>query len=179
MNLNKSKLNRLFLLGLFLVILVYCFINSSLFFQFSPLHQDGVGEFKVTKFIDGDTIEVDIRNKPILIRFLGINTPEKNNYYRSEQCFGPEASEETKRLLSRRKVYLLPDPNAPNKDKYGRLLRYVFLPDGTFVNALLVKQGYAFAYIYDNENLEFARYFEELESEAKNKKLGLWGKCNY
>ena len=181
MNLDKSKLNRVLLISLFIGVFVFFLLNNN----FSPRpnvlnsNQDGVGEFKIAKYIDGDTIEVNINNKPTLVRFLGINTPEKENPYRHQQCFGPEASQETRKLLAGGVVYLLPDPGAPNRGRYGRLLRYIFLPDGTFVNAFLVKNGYAFSYIYKNQKLQFNGFFKELESEAKEEKLGLWGKCNY
>ena len=178
MNLSKLKLDKLIisLAVLALLFLVSFHVVSSFY---TNRYRGVEGAVTVEKIIDGDTIAIRSGEQSVLVRFLGINTPEKENKYRHEECFGPEASRETEKLLDHKKVYLLPDSAAPNKGKYGRLLRYVFLPDGTFINALLIKEGYAFAYIYDNENLEFARYFEELEKEAKNSKLGLWGKCNY
>ena len=177
MNLSKLKLDRLLvsLITLALLFLAFFYFVS---LRFSP-QNNFEGLVTIEEVIDGDTINVDEGGQLVLVRLLGINTPEKENKYRSEECFGPEASRETEKLLEHKKVYLLPDPHAPNKGKYGRLLRYVFLPNGTFINALLIKEGYAFAYIYNNEDLEFARYFEELEEEAKNSKIGLWGKCNY
>ena len=177
MILHKLKLNRLIVILIVLILLfsVFFYITSS----YGNTNLKTVGLVNVDRVIDGDTIEVELNGEKSLVRFLGINTPEKENIYRHEECFGPEASKETEKLLQNKKVFLLPDPHAPDKGKYGRLLRYIFLPDGTFINALLIKDGYAFAYIYDNENLEFGRYFEELEKSAKNQSLGLWAKCNY
>lgn len=178
MNLSKLKLNKLILSLVILALLFLVFFY--VVFSFHINQYKGVeGIVTIDKVIDGDTISVKNGDRSVLVRFLGINTPEKENKYRHQECFGPEASKETEKLLNNKKVYLLPDPNAPDKGKYGRLLRYVFLPDGTFINALLIKKGYAFAYIYDDENLEFNRYFEELEKGAKSQNLGLWGKCNY
>ena len=136
------------------------------------------GLYSVAEVIDGDTIQVNINGKMELVRFIGINTPEVNNEYRQEECFGPEASKETKKLLSGKKVYLLPDPQVPDRGKYNRLLRYVFLPNGEFINAELVKDGYAFEYIY--QPFQFIKYFHSLENEAREQRKGLWGdKCNY
>jgi micrococcal nuclease len=59
-----------------------------------------------------------------------------------------------------------------NRDKYNRLLRYVFLEDGTLINAKLVAEGYAYNYIY--EPFQFMKQFDYLEKQAKEKQLGLW-----
>ncbi len=134
--------------------------------------------YQVKKVIDGDTIQVWNNQQPVLVRLLGINTPEVENKYRHQQCFGPEASAKTKKLLTGQSVYLLPDPLSPPRDKYGRWLRYVFLLDGTFINADLVQQGYAWRYIY--QPIEFGNYFADLEKAAQKERLGLWGPtCNY
>ncbi|MCD5396240.1 MAG: thermonuclease family protein [Candidatus Pacebacteria bacterium] len=164
----KLKLNKkvfLFILA-FAFFLLGCFLSSQ-FLQ----------PFLVLKVIDGDTIVARVGFKNKTIRLLGIDTPEIKGPYTEEECFEREASKKTKNLLFKKRVYLLKDPNAPDRDKYGRLLRYVFLEDGEFVNAKLVKEGYAFAYIL--EPIEFGRFFEELEKEAKQKKLGLWGVCSF
>ena len=134
--------------------------------------------YQVVNIIDGDTIEVKVGNKVEIVRLLGIDTPEIENPYKREECFGKEAKEKMEQILQKKRVYLLPDPKAPNRGKYGRLLRYVFLPNGEFVNAELVEQGYAFSYIY--QEFQFMKYFGDLEKEAKEKKLGLWSeKCEY
>ena len=134
--------------------------------------------YKIVKVIDGDTIMVKINHKTELIRFLGINTPEVENKYRHQECFGPQASKETKKLLTGKSVFLLPDPNSPNRGKYNRLLRYVFLPNGEFINAELIKRGYAFKYIF--QPIQFIDYFSLLEKQARDQRLGLWSdKCEY
>ena len=109
---------------------------------------------------------------------LGINAPEIENPYKHEECFGKEAKLEAEKLLNGKKVYLIPDPQSFNRDKYGRLLRYVFLQNGEFINAELVEKGYAFNYIY--EPFQFMKYFNLLEKKAKENRLGLWSQqCNY
>jgi len=139
---------------------------------------NGVGLYKVSKVVDGDTLKIVVNGKEELVRFLGINTPEVENPYRHAECFGKEASAETKKLLTGQEVYLLPDPEAPDRGKYGRLLRYIFLPNGEFINADLVKNGYAFAYIY--QPIKFQKYFINLESQARKSSQGLWSnECHY
>lgn len=134
--------------------------------------------YKVIQVIDGDTIRVQMNNEINTVRLLGINTPEVQNPYKNAECFGGEASVKAKELLQNTEVYLLPDPQSSDRDKYHRLLRYVFLPNGGFVNAGLVKQGYAFNYIY--EPFQYMKYFDSLEKEAKSNRLGLWSEtCNY
>ena len=133
---------------------------------------------QVVKVIDGDTIKVKIGNKIETVRLLGINTPEIENSYRHQECFGLQAKKEAKKLLTGKKIYILSDPNAPNRGEYNRLLRYVFLLDGEFVNAKLIKEGYAFSYIY--QPIRFMDYFNLLEKDARNNRIGVWSnKCDY
>lgn len=134
--------------------------------------------YPVVEVVDGDTIRVKIGRKIEVVRLIGINTPEVENIYRHQECFGPEASKETKKLLTGKKVFLLPDPQVANRDKYKRLLRYVFLENGEFINAKLVKEGYAFNYFY--QPFQFINYFGYLEKKAREKRIGLWGsQCDY
>lgn len=132
--------------------------------------------YKVVKVTDGDTIQVDFNNKIETVRFIGVDTPETVHPTKPKECFGEEASKETAGLLIGKSVYLIPDPQSSKRDKYGRLLRYVFLPNGTFVNAKLVSEGFGFNYIY--EPFQFMKEFNRLEKQAKSAKIGLWGKCN-
>jgi len=143
-----------------------------------PAEEEGKTFYSVAEVVDGDTIKVKIDGKLETIRLIGIDTPEVASPYRKEGCFGKEASEETKKILKNKKISLIVDPMVSDKDKYGRLLRYVFLPDGLFVNAELVKGGFAFNYPY--EDFQYLNYFNDLEKQAKNSRLGLWGKeCDY
>ncbi len=104
-----------------------------------------------------------------------MDTPETVHPQKPVQCYGPEASAEARRLLEGKKVYLIPDPMSSDRDKYGRLLRYVFLSNGDFVNDYLVKNGYAYNYIY--EPFQFMKWFAFEEESARNGSAGLWGKC--
>lgn len=134
--------------------------------------------YTAIEVIDGDTIKVEMNNQVETIRLLGINTPEVSNPYKPGECFGEEASAKMKELLTNKEVYLIPDSQGSDRDKYDRLLRYVFFPNGIFINAELIKEGYAFNYIY--EPFQFMKQFDYLEKQAKENKLGLWSnKCDY
>lgn len=132
--------------------------------------------YKVAGVIDGDTIVVNMNDKPETIRFIGVDTPETVHPSKPKECYGEEASKRTLEMLLGKSVYLVPDPQTKNTDQYGRFLRYVFLEDGTFVNAKLVEGGFGFNYIYDP--FQFMKEFDRLEKQAKSAKVGLWGVCN-
>jgi endonuclease YncB( thermonuclease family) len=129
--------------------------------------------YRVVKVIDGDTIKVDIGGKIETVRLIGMDTPEiAHPNHPQNDYFGPEAAQYAKQLLENQSVYLIPDPMQSNRDKYDRLLRYVFLEDGTLINAKLIAEGYAYNYIY--EPFQFMKQFDYLEKQAKEKQLGLW-----
>lgn len=130
----------------------------------------------VTRVVDGDTIEVEFGGRKETVRFLGIDTPETHDPRKPVQCFGEAAAAYNKQLLSGKNVRLEPDPTNSDRDKYRRLLRYVYLPDGTLVNAKLIQDGYAFAYtVFPLVKLD---EFRALEVEARAASRGLWGGCN-
>jgi len=136
---------------------------------------DQPGLYQVTHVDDGDTIVVAQGGTTETIRLIGMDTPEVKVPRKPVQCYGAEASAKTKSMVSGKKVRLVPDPIGDNRDKYHRLLRYVYLPDGTFLNETLVKQGYAFAYIV----FPFSKMdqFKADEAAAQAADLGLWAKC--
>ena len=133
----------------------------------------------VVKVVDGDTIDVEIDGQKKSVRMIGINTPETVDPRRPVQCFGKEASNETKSLLTGKKVILTKDVS--ETDKYDRLLRLVYLPldNGQllFVNDYLVREGFAQNYTYPPD-IKFDAQFRQAEDEARNAKKGLWGKCH-
>lgn len=133
------------------------------------------GLYKVTHVDDGDTIKVTQAGQTETIRFIGMDTPEVKDPRKPVQCYGAEASVKTKSMLTGAKVRLEPDPLGDNRDKYHRLLRYVYLPDGTLMNELLIKDGYAFAYVI----FPFSKIdqFKADEASAQAAGIGLWGKC--
>lgn len=129
----------------------------------------------VTKVVDGDTIVVDDK---YTVRLIGIDTPETVDPRRPVGCFGKEASNETKSLLSDKVVILQKDLS--ETDKYKRLLRYIFLPleNGQilFINDYLVRKGFAQVLTYPPD-IKYNEQFRQAEKEARENKRGLWGRC--
>lgn len=138
-----------------------------------PAPQPGL--YRITSFEDGDTITVDMNGKRERIRMIGVDTPETQDPRTSVQCFGRAASQFTKELIGSSDVRLEADPTNTNRDRYDRLLRYVYLPDGRLVNAEIIRQGYGFAYVlFPFEKME---EFKQHERQAREQSLGLWGSC--
>ncbi len=119
------------------------------------------------KVIDGDTIVLDGNE---IVRLIGIDTPETKEPRKPVQHYGTEAYEFMKRLVEGKKVRLAYD--LKEKDKYGRTLAYVYLEDGTFLNAEVVKQGYGFVYRYFP--FKYFDEFKQYEREARENEIGLW-----
>lgn len=129
--------------------------------------------YKILKVIDGDTIMVSINGKKETLRLIGMDTPETVDPRKPVQCFGNEASIKAKLLLENKSVELGNDPTQGELDKYKRLLRYVYLPDGTFFNKFMIREGYAHEYTY-NIPYKYQREFKLAEKEAREAKRGLW-----
>ena len=142
-----------------------------------PVNSSSVKEvpalYRVVQVIDGDTIKIDIAGEIETVRLIGIDTPEiAGPYNPQDDYFGPEAAQYARQLLENRLVYLIPDPMGSNIDKYDRFLRYVFLENGTLVNAKLIAEGYAYNYMY--EPFQLMKQFDYLEKQAKKSRSGLW-----
>lgn len=127
----------------------------------------------VVKVIDGDTINVQANGQAYTIRLIGIDSPETVDPRKTVQCFGKEASDFAKKNLLNQKVRLESDTSQGDKDKYNRLLRYVFLSDGTLFNKIMLEQGYAQEYTY-NTPYKYRDEFIAAQLYAKNNNLGLW-----
>lgn len=129
--------------------------------------------FLVTKIIDGDTLIININDKEESVRLIGVDTPEIKDSQKTVQCFGNEASEKAKQLMENQKVKLEADTSQNDRDIYNRLLRYVYLEDGTLVNKKLIEEGFGFEYTYKIP-YKFKTEFKEAQKMAKSKKVGLW-----
>jgi micrococcal nuclease len=131
---------------------------------------------KVTRHVDGDTVELQIENPPPplknveKIRMIGVDTPETVHPNMDVEFFGKEASDFTKNALLGKPVFLAFDWET--RDKYGRLLAYIYLADGSCHNAELIRQGYAHA--YTRFPFQFIEEFRNLEQQARAAKRGLW-----
>ncbi len=133
------------------------------------------GNYRVTQFYDGDTIAIDMNGIKEKVRFIGVDTPETHDPRKVVQCFGRAASQYTKDLIGNNLVRLESDPLSTNRDRYNRLLRYVYLPDGRLVQAQIIKNGYGFAYVSFpfTKSEEFTSY----QREAREGNKGLWKDC--
>ena len=158
----------------------------------SKLNEQNRKEAYVRRVVDGDTFEIDEKDnsgKYLHVRLLGVDTPEK---YQSDKMdrdsersgkdketikkLGEISSKFAKNMIEGKKVILMPEENYEDKDKYGRLLRYVYLEDGTFFNMKLVEEGYATA--FRTYNISKKNDFIKAENKAREQKKGLWGEVN-
>ena len=155
----KSAISLLFLF--FLVLSVFAQQNSNL--------------IPVSKVVDGDTFWVMHPNgTEEKIRLIGVDSPEARRTGRNEiEYFGKESSDFAKRILSGKKVRL--EYDVQRYDRYRRTLAYVYLEDGTFFNALLVKEGYATVATFP-PNVKHEALFLQEEQKARRLRKGLWAK---
>lgn len=150
-------------------------LNRQIKAPLQTMQQSQPGLVSVVSVSDGDTIDAIIDGRRQRVRLIGVDTPETKDPRRPVQCFGEAASRFTTRQLLGKNVRLAADPEGDDRDKYDRLLRYVYLPDGTLFNARLIEEGYAFAYtIFPYEKLE---EFRALERAAREANRGLWAGC--
>lgn len=141
--------------------------------------QPAAKTYKVIKIIDGDTLVASINGKNETLRLIGLDTPETVDPRKPVQCFGREASSKAKELLTGQPVRLEAEPSQGERDKYNRLLRYLFLEDGTNYQDYMIRQGYAHEYTY-NIPYKYQTQFKQAEDEARFAKRGLWadGACD-
>jgi micrococcal nuclease len=148
----------------------------------SSTHAGVVTNAVIVRHVDGDTVvaKMDGEKDEVKIRLLGVNTPESVDPRRPVECFGKEASAYTGKRTEGKRVRLEADPQADNVDKYGRFLRTIVLEDGTDVNAELVHEGYAYAYVSFPMTATRKTNLKKLQSEAEAAKRGLWNPktCN-
>lgn len=139
-------------------------------FQFSLAEESKL--YEVTRVVDGDTLDLETIGR---VRLIGVDTPETVHPKKPVEYFGKEASKFLKDLVDGRKVKIEYDQaNAVknNLDKYERTLGYIYLEDGTFVNAAIIEKGYGHAYTsFPFKHLD---RFRSLEKEARETKRGLW-----
>lgn len=129
----------------------------------------------VDRVVDGDTLVITLAGDDERLRLIGVDTPETVKPDAPVECFGPEASQFTKDLLPPgTRVLVQRDVEA--RDDFDRLLGYVFLADGTFVNLELLRQGFATP-LRIEPNTAYADVFATAARSAEQAGLGLWGAC--
>jgi len=155
----KSKSSRLLIIVIILLgITIGLGVKYSIWLTSYPPEMEQV---LVVRVIDGDTIELQDGHR---VRYLGIDTPETGEFY------ADEATTRNRQLVEGKMIEL--QRGKRDQDEYGRFLRYVYV-DGTFVNAELVAQGFAHAYIFDPDE-RYSQILVQLEQYAKMSKRGLW-----
>jgi micrococcal nuclease len=135
-----------------------------LFFLLSTSHAE---IYKVKRVIDGDTLLLINGER---VRLIGVDTPETKHPQKPVQYFGREAYLFTKEMVDGKEAQF--EFDRQKRDRYGRLLAYVYLLDGTFLNAEIIKQGYGFA--YTRFPFKYMEEFRRYEREARDKRKGLW-----
>jgi len=174
-NKNIVKFKWIWLLIFFVILVgVFVFISPPQIKNLAPVLRETA---KVSRVIDGDTIKVLINNKGDTVRLIGIDAPETVDPKKPVQCFGKEASAKAKEILTDKTIILESDPTQGERDMYGRLLRYVFLEDGTNFDELMISQGFAREYTYKNNIYKYTEKFRNAQKLAKENKEGLWSYC--
>ncbi len=125
----------------------------------------------VKRAIDGDTIELADGRR---VRYIGIDTPETVDPRKPVQCFGREAANKNRELVEGKEIEL--EKDVSETDRYGRLLRYVYLPSGEMVNEILVREGFAHSSSYPPD-IKYQQLFIEAERQAREENVGLWSRC--
>lgn len=134
------------------------------------------GPYRVVRVVDGDTVRVDRDGEEIVVRLIGIDTPETVAPDRPVECFGPEASARATQLLSGAQVWLEYDEASGMTDKYDRTLAFVWLSPDDMLNEQLVREGYAEQVSYTDGFAHEAR-LQDAEDRARASGAGLWGAC--
>ncbi|WP_051475485.1 thermonuclease family protein [Bacillus sp. J37] len=156
----------------FLLILTFIFIAGCV----SEQTNSTLLEAEVTKVVDGDTLHVMISGKKETIRLLLVDTPETVHPSKQVQPFGPEASNYMKETLSGEEIQV--ELGLGERDKYGRILAYVYLDD-QMINKLLLEKGLArVAYVFE-PNTKYIDEFYDIQKQAQNEELGIWSLENY
>ena len=160
-----KKLICITLLWLLVISTLCCAENS----QIQDKEQN---EYKVIKIFDGDTIVLGIDGVEERVRFIGMDTPEIAHREKPAEYFANEATEHLKQILSKHKITKL-EYDVIKRDKYGRLLAYLFLDNGEMLNEKMVKDGYAYLLTIP-PNVKYNERFQSAIKYAREDSLGLW-----
>jgi micrococcal nuclease len=169
----RGRVRRLLLVALVVVLVLAVRARQDDGGDGGPPAEDGAAS--VVRVVDGDTVEVRLGRREETVRLIGIDTPETVDPRSPVECFGEEASARTKALLpAGTGVRLVADVEA--RDRYDRLLAYVYRDDGTFVNLALVEDGYASVLTYP-PNVAHQSEFTAAAARARDEGRGLWSAC--
>jgi len=171
MDTEIMMLKHIRIILLFIVFMLTIHVNA----QSARKQREEAVFYPVARIVDGDTFWVDNGSeKGIKVRLTGIDAPEtRNNRNKVKAAFGDESTEYLAGLIGRKRIRL--EYDIDTLDQYGRTLAYVYLEDGTFVNAIMVRNGYA-TVMTTPPNVRYAGTFVELERKARKQNRGLWNK---
>ena len=144
-----------------------------------PIEQEPVIKlYSVIKVVDGDTLAIQMDGQSQTIRLIGIDTPETVHPSKPVECFGLEASNKAKEILTGTQVSIETDSTQGAYDRYNRLLAYIILEDGTNFNKLMIEEGYGYEYTY-RLPYKYQSEFKSAQQQAEANKRGLWadGAC--
>jgi micrococcal nuclease len=128
----------------------------------------------IASVTDGDTVRILINGVNEPLRIIGLDTPEVVDPRTVVQCFGREASERARQLLPPgTQVEFAPDPTQDTRDSFGRLLGYIWLPDGRLFPEVMIREGYGFEYTF-RLPYQYQALFREAQAEARAAQRGLW-----
>lgn len=130
--------------------------------------------YQVLRVADGDTIHINYNGKDEKVRFIGLDTPETKDPRKPIQCFGREASTKMTELAENKKVRLEFDKTQSERDKYGRLLAFVYGEDNKNLAYEMIRQGYGNEYTYNSNPYKYQNEFKEAARKAREENKGLW-----
>ena len=130
--------------------------------------------YQVLRVADGDTIHINYNGKDEKVRFIGLDTPEIKDPRKPIQCFGREASTKMTELAENKKVRLEFDKTQSERDKYGRLLAFVYGEDNKNLAYEMIRQGYGNEYTYNSNPYKYQNEFKEAARKAREENKGLW-----
>lgn len=156
-------------------ILFLSIIATSFLFIFIPsISAKTIETVHVTRVIDGDTIEIDHNGINEKIRLIGINTPEINDSRPEMRCFAELAKTKMQYAVEGKDIIIVSDDSQSDRDKYNRLLRFIYLDKNTNLNYLMIWKGYAYEYTYGSPYRKQDK-FKKAQETAEKKEKGLWG----
>jgi micrococcal nuclease len=177
MRIQRYSKNLHIYLPIFAAICIFVFYSNSITdIRYQPKtqrtqsHPIASSTVLVTRVIDGDTFEISTGEH---VRYIGIDTPELANSKGEEECFAQQAKKYNERLILHQEVTLFTDKS--DKDRYGRLLRYVYVGN-LFINDQLVREGFAFAKSYP-PNVSRQHGLNQAQLSAKQSSKGVWSEC--
>ena len=169
-----------YVIGIIILAAVFNFLPVNLYRDLPHINtadltsdKDRTDYYMVSRVVDGDTIVIDVNGVQEKVRLIGINTPESVDPRRKVECYGVEASAYMKSIADGQYVQIEYDSSQDKRDKYDRLLAYVYLQDGQMLNKKMIADGYAYEYTY-NKPYKYQKEFKAAQSIASYSARGLW-----